>query len=305
MSSNKNNEKLPPFSNEEKNDIVLKYQKIVIYSANKFRFLDPDLEEIKGWSYLGFAEAIQYFEENREEDFAEIAFKKIRSEIVKHYSKKNNRFLQQRTISLQSQINNSKDDGDELTLEGTISDENSIFIDDKDIRKMIEEALFEEPVIYKKINMDWLLSQKELNDISKEYKVTLVNIRKILRRGQALIKSYLVNNDIILDYLSFPSEIRKKEEKIINHKIVSPEDLGKIKYIIKNFPELEVNDIAMIINTSAYMVFKLLEYPTASYVRASPDDSIREKTMRYCKKKYPERLPGKVIAHRDSNKIMA
>lgn len=170
------------------------------------------MEEIKGWSYLGFAEAIQYFEENREEDFAEIAFKKIRSEIVKHYSKKNNRFLQQRTISLQSQINNSKDDGDELTLEGTISDENSIFIDDKDIRKMIEEALFEEPVIYKKINMDWLLSQKELNDISKEYKVTLVNIRKILRRGQALIKSYLVNNDIILDYLSFPSEIRKKRK---------------------------------------------------------------------------------------------
>jgi RNA polymerase sigma factor (sigma-70 family) len=305
LSSNKNNEIIPPFNDEEKNDLVLKHQKIVIYSANKFRFLDPDFEELKGWSYLGLAEAIRHFEEHREEDFATIAFKKIRNEIIKHYSKKNNRYLQQRSISLQSKNNNAEDDGDELTLEGTIADDNSIFIEEEDIKKMIEEAFFEEPVNYKKINTDWLLSQKELNDISKEYKVTLVNIRKILRRGQALIKNYLVNNDIILDCLSNPSEVRKKEEKIINHKIVSPEDLGKIKYIIKNFPDLGVNDIAMIINTSAYMVFKLLEYPTASYVRASPDETIREKTMRYCKRKYPERLPGKVIIHNDVNKIMA
>jgi hypothetical protein len=297
--------KLPPLSDEEKNELVLKNLKIVIYSANKFRFLDPDLEELKGWSYLGLAEAIKYYEEHREEDFANIAFKKTRYEIIKHYSKKNYRYLQQRTISLQSKNNKGNDDGEELTLEGSISDENSILFSEKDIKRMIEEALFEEPINYKKINMDWLFSQKEMKDISKKYKVTLVNIRKILRRGQALIKNYLVNNDIIIDYLSHPSEEKKKEEKIFNHREILPEDLGKVKYIVKNYPDLEVNDIAFVLNTSAYMIFKLLEYPTTAYVRALPDESIKGNVLRFIQRKYPGRLPSPVVCSNSDNKNMA
>ena len=148
--------------------------------------------------------------------------------------------------------------------------------------------------MYKNMILEHLFTPKEMEVIAKENEISLSELKKIIRRGTAQIKLHLINNDIILDYLEHPNEKRKKEEKIINHRPLDPNDYGKLKYIRTQFPDLTFNDIANILNTSSYMIKQIADYPTATYLKAPLDDSIYQKVFLYYKKKYPERVPSQI-----------
>ncbi|WP_026574495.1 hypothetical protein [Bacillus sp. UNC438CL73TsuS30] len=146
-------------------------------------------------------------------NFEKIVFSKIKKEIFAEYSK--NRKYNSET-SLQHTFSAGQDT--ETTLEHFIEDPNTISLDEQDIRQIIEEALFEESETFKKINFEYLLTNKEPKEIAAEYKVTDLVFKKIRQRGKALIKRYLVNNYFILEYVSCPDNELKKEKKIFNHR---------------------------------------------------------------------------------------
>ncbi|KAB2334276.1 sigma-70 family RNA polymerase sigma factor [Bacillus mesophilum] len=274
----------------EKEDLYHKHKGIVFYVAYKFRFLDKDIEEIRGWGFVGFVKAINQYEKNLEWDFSSIAFTAVKKEIIKNYLKRGS---VPKSQSMQEMAYVGKE-GKGKTVEEFLVDENQLSFGIVDISVMIKEALFEETEKNRRMILDYLLAGKEADVIAKEYKTTSVVFRKVLRRGQALIKQYLVNNDVILDYLMYPSDDTKKEKKIINHKEISRDDYGKFKYIFKSFPYLRTTEIAILLNTSSYAVSNLLDYPTAAYYKAKADDSIKQKVLQYVKKKYPERLAGEL-----------
>jgi hypothetical protein len=296
------NEFIHPFSENEKNELVMKHQNKVFFVANRLRYFDPDIEEIKGWGFVGFTIAINQYEKNRDQDFESLVFQLVKKEIFNQYrEKKRERPKSQRNMEDTIFTGN---DGSTVTI-GDFLPDDGFSLNEKDIVRMVEEALFEETVLNKKINMEWLFTPKEIEVIAVENQMSRTQISRTIKRGQALIKNYLVNNDIISDYLFHPSEERIKEKKIINHNPVPEKDYGKIKYMRVFYPYLTVNDIAAVMNTSSYLIVTLLDYPTVAYISVSTDDSIKEKVLRYCKKKYPERLPGPVVITKDANKILA
>ncbi|OIJ17090.1 hypothetical protein BKP37_00685 [Anaerobacillus alkalilacustris] len=289
----KQNKSFMPLSEDEKTELVTKYEFVVNYYAYRYRYLDLDIDDVKGWGYLGLVHAINKYELNREEDFKGLAFYHVKTEIYRVYFKKGaNR--SKKTTSLNSELF----DNGEGSIENTLADEDSLLY--FEIKQIAEEALFEESNLLKKINMDYLFTAKELGDLSKEYKIQEAKLKRILRRGQGLIKSHLYQNEIIVDYASKPTEERKKKEKIINHKEIPIKDFGKIRYLSRHYSNvLQENDIAILLNTSAYMVQQLLDYPTYTYLTSKPDSSIKEKAMRYIKKKYPETIPSEVTCYKE------
>jgi DNA-directed RNA polymerase specialized sigma24 family protein len=302
-SVNEVNSKLvyPPLSEDEKEKLVLEHKNIVNMVANKYRFFDSEKDEIRGWGYLGLAMAISIYDQDREHNFLSLAYTKVKLEIINQYRKREH-FRNE--ISLQTPLA-LNEDGSSKTLEEFLVNEEQLSFSEKEIRAFIEEALFEETELNRKINMDWLMTVKEIEDIAIEYGISKAQVKRTQRRGQALIKTYLISNDIILDYLMYPSEERKQQIKIINHREVTSEDYGKIKYIFRHFPFLKLNDIALILNTSSYAIQQIIDYPSSTYIGAYPDIAINEKVLNYCKKKYPDRLPGPVVVSQLENKIMA
>jgi RNA polymerase sporulation-specific sigma factor len=280
-----------PLSEQEKNELVMKYKRIVYYIGNRCDFLDKDKEEIIGWGFYGLAKAINDFEKDRDICLEAVIFSKIKSEVFRHYSQ-NRRPKSE--VSLHLDFNSGKD-GNSRTLEDLIASENQLSFTLNEIRNMIEEAIFEEKPKNKKIILDWLFAEKSIDEIAKESGISQTLVKRTQRRGHALIKQYLINNDVILENLLDPSEEQKKEKKTTNCKKISSFDYGKLKYMQKNFPFLNVNDLAQIMCASSYEIMKLFDYPTSEYVRVSADQSIHEKVIMYIKRKYPERLPGEVI----------
>lgn len=278
-----------PLSDEEKNELAIKHQNIAYYIANRYRFFDTDPEEVQGWAFLGLAKAIAFYDENRDIDFSFVAFSRVKSEIWNHYKKKS----QPRSIiSLENQIQ-MRNGGDSMTIADLVGEEDNVVITEKDLYEIINQALFEEPILYKKIVIDYLMSEKSLDDMVSDYELPKSAISRIQGRGRNLIKRFLINNGIILEFATDP--IRSMEPKPKqDYRKITAEDYGHVKYLRVNYPHLKSNDIAKIINTSSYMISSLLDYPTTAYLKAVPDDSIKEKAIHYCNDKYPERMPGEV-----------
>ncbi|NEU29950.1 sigma-70 family RNA polymerase sigma factor [bacterium LRH843] len=277
-----------PLTEDEKEDLVNKHKNIVYYYANRYRFLDLDKEEIQGWGFVGLAQAINEYEEKRDLEFSTIAFFRVRQEIFNNYRRR-----PQQAVSLQSTVSNDVD----KTVEEYLMDESGgILFDEEYIRHLIKEALAKEQRLHKIINIDWLLTLKTSEEIAKENRITLSSVRKIQRQGQALIKRYLINNDVISEYLgNGQSKIEKRA--IIKHEGFTRDDYRKIKYIRREFPYLSRYDIALILKTSHQKVSELLKSPTLSYIGCSADDTIKENVMQYSKRKYPAQTPGEVVIY--------
>lgn len=274
-------------SEEEKNELVLKYKGIVHYYANRYRFFDPEIDEVKAWGYLGLAKVIHRYENESDIEIEAIVFSTIRKEILGQYTKnrrpKSEGSLQQVMFA---------GDSSDLTLESLIADD-SITISKFDIRMLIEDALIMESEQFKRIIMDYLFTTKDDEQIIEENNVSQIVASRTRRRGRALIKQYLVNNGIILDHLITPDH--EKGKMISNHEGILSSEFGKIKYIKKYYSFLNENDIATLVNASPYMVSNLLDYPSAKYLQTGTDDSVEEKVIHYCQRKYPGRLPSGVI----------
>src|SRR5690625_3796748 len=184
----------------EKHELYLKHKGIVFDVANRHRYLDKEIEDIRGWGFIGFVEAINYYEKNPQISFQAIAYGRVRMEILKNYRKRRS---ENKNISLQEEIFTGKD-GSGKTLEEYIPHDNQLTYDDKDIVKMINEAIFEESAKNKNVVMDYLIAGKDIGQIAQEHGIPRQQVNKIQRQGMALIKRYLVNNDIIFDHLMHP-----------------------------------------------------------------------------------------------------
>lgn len=271
----------------DKNDLVVKYERIVNYTAKRFHFLD-DKEEVKGWCLLGLAEAISKFEQGEKKKLEYLVFDETRKALLSHYKRKKK---PQSSVNLQSKIYEAKN-GEELSLEETLEAEEEHY-KESDILELLTEALFEFHDTDKKIITKHLIYDKSYQELRETYGCTESKIRKIIKRGIDAIKLYLSNNDIISDYLLFPKN-ETGTIKQVQHKVIPEKDYGKIKYIKKHYPHLGYSDIAKLIGSSPFAVATFLDYPTVKYISAGADDSIAEDVLQYCKENYPEKIPGKV-----------
>ncbi|MDF2903013.1 MAG: hypothetical protein K0S25_651 [Bacillus sp. (in: firmicutes)] len=272
------------------NDLVKSSKKMVYYIANRFRFFDNDFEEILGWCFLGLAEAIRIYETKPEFKFSTIAFPAMKQALYSHYKK--SKQCCNSWISLQTQI--GKDDKT-TDFQDLIPDHKGLGVSDKEIIKIIEEAIFHENDVFREIILDYYVHDKDKQEISKRCNQPVGKVSKDIKRGEALIKQWLVNNDIISDAYFNGCPNKKVEAKMQN---INASYYGKIKYLTLNFDFLKRHDIARILGIWPYALSTFLDYPTAKYLLAEPDPTIEKKAIKYCRKKYPERLPSEVTTYK-------
>lgn len=96
-----------------------------------------------------------------------------------------------------------------------------------------------------------------------------------------------------MDHLATPDN--EKGTKLRKHKEILSSDFGKIKYIKKYYSFLNENDIAYLVDSSSFLIANLFDYPIPTYLKASIDDSIKDKVIRYCERRYPGRIPSDVV----------
>lgn len=275
-------------TDEEKNNLVLKNKGIIIYMANKYRSLD-EFEELEAWCNLGFSKAINKHKIDSSINFASTAFREIKSTIIQHY------YRSRKESKCKTSLNEplfTSPDGSEFTLEDSVSEDIFRF-NENDIIDMLGQSLFEEQGVEKNITIDYLMQGKTIQKLSRENDMTALQIRRIVRRGIDLIKIYLSNNDIISDFLLYPTE--EKQIKNREYKKVTKNDCEKIKYIRRGYPGISINDIAILTGVESYVIQNLIDFPTGVYLRSMPDNSIKEKVEQYYSEKFPERVPGEVI----------
>lgn len=294
------------FTEEEKTELYQKHKGIVYYIANRLRYLDTDFEDILGWGFLGFVVALNKYEEVekqgqcKENDgnkhiptLAQLTFTCVRTEILKHYRK---RPAESGFISLQKPIGG---EGATTTLEGKIADESWFDFSKKNIMELMNKALEKETEINRKITIDFFVAGKTIEGISKETHKSTTYITRTTRRGQAVIKKYLVDHDILEETESYEVEGRIEEasKRIDTYRSVGEDDFRKVKYIRKTYPFLSWNEIASFLQVSPHSLIELLRYPTAKYHSSGSqvDKTIEAEVFEYAKFLYPGHLPGEVV----------
>ncbi|ADU30994.1 sigma-70 family RNA polymerase sigma factor [Evansella cellulosilytica] len=282
-------------TDEEKHDLVLRYQYIVYDIAYHYRFLDRDIEDIRGWGYVGLVNAINDFEKCSDIDLKVMAYPRIKREILKQYSKRPS----EKEISIQKEVFTGKN-GSSKTLEEYLTDEHQSYYNESDIYSMLEQALITEEELLKKVTLDYLLREKDIASLSSIYEIPKQKVTRYCRRGKTIIKQFLINNGIIRYQAREMNENKIKEKKQRSLKNINNSDYGKIKYLRKYFPYLNFDDIASLIGTSSFCVSEIIDYPTATYLRATLDGTIKDQALEYCKKKYPNRIPGDVTVFKVS-----
>lgn len=288
----------PPFSEFEKNDLVSKYQNIVYYYANRYRFFDPDIEEIQGWGFLGLAKAIKRYDEDRDLDIEVYVFTMIRSEILRWKSRTRGGGPKSEQ-SLQTSVSGES----ESTLGEFIESKSDTFFEVNNIKEVIKESLFGQDDRFVQINLDHLLTQNSDDEIAIKHKVTEQFVKRTCRRGKTLIKKHFVDNGILLDHVSTRNATPQKERKTFKQKRLSKNELKKVKFIRRSYPFLEINDIAPLLNVDTHTILQLYDYPTSTYLRCTPDESIKDEVEVYCKKHYPERLPSEVKVYQSAEVV--
>lgn len=280
-------------SEEEKTNLVLDHKRIIYYMANRYRFIENDFDEAIGWCYLGMANAIAEYQQDTSEEFSDIAFREISKVLKNAYFKTSQRYEY-------SSLDEPVKGYDDLTLGDSLTTE-SDFYDAQDIYRMIDEALFEEEIESKEMLLDYLIEEISMNEISDKRNHRLPYVRRVIRRSIELLRLYLLNNDIISEYLLYPST---EGHKIKEYKPLDNIDRGRIKYLNKAYPFLRAYDLGIILNIDAQSIATVVDYPTSSYVRAIPDETIEKQAIEYCKQNYYERLPGELVVYNISEGLM-
>ncbi|MDT0163833.1 hypothetical protein [Bacillus sp. AG4(2022)] len=277
-----------PLSDDTKNELVIKHQRIVHYFAHRYKHLaNGDLEEVRAWAYFGLAQAIKVYETKRDNDLSALAFPRIKTEI----------FLQAAKIRQTQNVKsmNAPVGGDAETspiLENLIADPTGDTISEIDIYRLVVEALFEEGELSKKVNIDYLFHEKGIDEIAEECRISPSLVKKIYRRGKTLIKVHLMNNDYIVSGSVVNNKRQSKRFTEMTH--MSKEEVGQMKYIYKHFPFLTSNDISKILNVSPYVISKTTEYPTADYIKTGLNPSIKTRAENFIKVNYPNHVAGEV-----------
>lgn len=283
---------------EDKNELYIRYKRIVFYVANNYRHLDSaDIEEIRGWGFVGFVEELnKYAEVANETDeliepserhtlFPSIAFPLIRGAIRDQYLKRSS---EKGHVSLDSTID--YEDSSALLSE-TIAYEKRLDYRLCDIVNLLREALKQLPIIDRKTVTYNLMGDDSLWEFSKKFKKPKPYITRAIRRGQALIKKYLADMDIIVEqsYADLKPVITLRL-----YKSLSKDEYRKFKYIRTKYPFLSVNQIAEFLDIHPYTLLETPNYPTYEYRRVGIDETIEEEVYKYAIGLYLERFPSEV-----------
>lgn len=275
-------------SEEEKASLLEQHRGILVHMANKFSWLD-EFDDMMGWAYLGFASVINLYEEEevKETAIGSYLFGEIKKVIVSHYLRNTSNIKE---ASLNQPVG-EKEDGELQNL----LEKNELYYNYSHIEQMVNQALFECDPVEKEIIMKYLLQNYKEKKLQMSYGVKSTEFNKITRQGIALIKLHLSNNDIISDNLLYPIVRGEKSRKPIA--TLSDETYRRIKYIHKNYTFMTVNGISILLDCEPFAIQTILDYPTTSYIRCIPDDSIKDSVEAYCEKHYSEYLPGEVTVY--------
>jgi RNA polymerase sigma factor (sigma-70 family) len=277
---------------QEKNDLYLKYKKRIYYIANRYHFLDDDIDEIAAWGAIGFVKALNYSEDHPDIPFDALVFSRVKSEIFENYKKDRNK-----EVSIHAPVSGASED--EVTLENFLSADEILVHDELDILDLIEKALRHEKKADRQVAIDLFLNGLSQTEVVKKHRISSGVITKLKRRAQIKIKKYLVDNDIIegtVDYLLVNKKnAAKAQSKPVERQPVRKEDYGKIKYIINNYPFLSNCDLAVILDLESSSISQLLEYKTAGYLKTTEDATVYEEVECYLRKWYPGQAAGQLL----------
>lgn len=269
-------------TNNEMNDLYEEHKGIIYYMANRYRHLDDDLEELIGWSNLGYAKAMFKYQSDNNIHLVNTVFSEIQDIIRQVYYRGSTKGTSESSLYIMTE------DGTELI---DFMAEEFFSYSEREIAKMIEQALFEEEVVDRGIAIDSILRDKQVNEIANETKLPKLRVRRSITKGEILLKQYLSNNGLISDYLLYG---KARKAKVHDYIRITTEDMAKIKYMKLYHQHLKIYDIAKILNLDYYPISVLFEYPTTNYLRVVPDESIKNKVETYCKIHHPERMASKV-----------
>ncbi|WP_407270026.1 sigma-70 family RNA polymerase sigma factor [Radiobacillus sp. PE A8.2] len=284
-------------SEKEKEELIEKHQGIVHDIAKRYGYYD-EKEELIGWGNIGLVRAINYYEKNPNKPFVSIAFSMVKTDIMNQY-KRNRSRLEGSEISLQQEASVGG-----KTIEDYLGIVEDVYYTEEDIIEMIEKSLKKEKdEMMKNITIEYYMGGKDLGELSDRYSITKSKVKKLHRRGKAIIIQHLINNDYLINYaFASPSKETINRLKIVNHRKVHSSEFGKIKFLFKYFSQysISIRDVAILMNTSTYMITKLVNYKTADYLDAPYDETIEKKAMQYFKDKYPERMPSDIKVYKIS-----
>jgi RNA polymerase sigma factor (sigma-70 family) len=278
---------------QEKNDLYLKYKKRIYFIANRYRFLDPDIEEIAAWGALGFAKALNYHEKNPDLSLDAIIFSRVKIEIFDNLKRDRSN-----EVSMHAPVAVGKD-GEGATLESFLAADEVLVHDELDVARLINKALRKEKKTDREIAADLFLFGLDSSAIAKKYNISKGVITKIKRRSQIKIKKYMADNDIIestVDYLLVSNNNANKQElKHAEYEAIKKQDYGKLKYITNHYPFLSHRDIAIVLGLKTSSISQLLENKTIGYLKIGEDITVHDQVERYVQKWYPGQAAGQLV----------
>ncbi|PAF34024.1 hypothetical protein CHH69_18035, partial [Terribacillus saccharophilus] len=151
---------------QEKNDLYLKYKKRIYFIANRYRFLDHDIEEIVAWGALGFAKALKYHEENPELPLDAVIFSRVKSEMFENLKRDRSN-----EVSMHAPVAIGKD-GEGATLESFLAADEVLVHNELDVVRLINKALCKEKNTDREIAVDLFLNGLEPSVIAKRYNIS-------------------------------------------------------------------------------------------------------------------------------------
>lgn len=253
--------------------------------ANKYRYLDEN-DDLISWAYIGFLNAYEEYKVKKEIKLPALIFRHIKKIYIEEYFKKNR--VDNSELILDKPMP-GKDGIEGDTLISTIESD-SFYYSEKDIEEMVLESLFE--LEYREALMEYYLYDDDVANICKTYKLTKVEMRRLIRRGHALIVQYLENNLYITEWAMNPERYTFAKQDPI--KTLTSEQCRQLKYIRETHPLLSRSDYAGILECDIRSINYTLDYPTTTYIRYGLDDSIKDKAEAYIREHYPHMLPSEV-----------
>ena len=300
---------------QEKTDLFNEYKKIVYSVAHRYRFLDTVFDDIAGWGFVGFVIAINRYEkllmesnekkiEGAEEssatdtlEFRQILYFEVKAEILRNYRGKPS---ENSMTSLQGGIYEGEGESS-ITLDMALVEDRRLEFSEGEILSLMGNALNKETKVDREITIAFYMRNKTIGELSKEFNQSQTYISRTAKRGQAVIKKYLKDHDILIENTSEESrrpnsiEARKPKKRIQTYNPIKDVDYGKVKYLISNYPFLSIDEMAKLVNVSPFSLLELLSFPTVKFSGAGSDDSIEIEAKKYVDLLYPERIPSEVI----------
>lgn len=245
---------VPLEQNYARNKLINDNYNLVKFVVNKYFCSNENFEDLISIGTIGLITAVDSFDVNKGIKFSTYASEAIKNQILSHLKLSNcdNRIIHKYTISLNTPIS-SNDDGKDMTIEGTISDEDSHEFPDK-IAQKDENKYLREQLKYLTVNEQIVLvlryglyenKSNSLREVSRILGRSVNRVRSEEKRAIDKLKIIFNNNSEskkIKNYIyptikSFSDYCQYKSIGIIK-KIEKKDNLKEFQSEIKNNVQL-------------------------------------------------------------------